>query len=218
MLDREEVLAARSYLKGWLEAAKIRDVDLAQRFVTAALDAEDPELAFSGAQSFGVKRLGQGELVPLAEALRAIGEVRLSQQVREALDLETLKDHPLLLAADAVDQGVPEAARQLLSRVQVDGLDEWRLALWAQLMESARQRAIQADMARPAVAQPALPVVAPQRGLRRFKGPPASRSRYAKRKQQAPQPVQPAPALPPPAATKADPYLPKAIQFPPPGG
>ena len=215
MLDREEVLAARSYLKGWLEAAKIRDVDLAQRFVTAALDAEDPELAFSGAQSFGLKRLGQGELVPLAESLRAIGEVKLFQQVREALDQETLKDHPLLLAADAVDQGVPEAARQLLSRVQVDGLDEWRLALWAQLMESARQRAIQADAVRP-VAQPPPQVVVPQRGLRRFKGPPASRSRYAKRKQ--PQPPQPAPVAAPPAPAKADPNVPKAIQFPLPGG
>lgn len=57
MLDRNEGTAARVYLKGWLERARIRDTDIAQRFVLAALDAEDPEIAFQGAEAFGLKRL-----------------------------------------------------------------------------------------------------------------------------------------------------------------
>ncbi len=218
MLDREEVVAARSYLKGWLEAAKIRDPDLAQRFVAAALDAEDPELAFNGAKSFGLSRVGQGELVTLAESLRAIGEVKLFQQVREAIDINTLKDHPLLLAADAVDQGSPEAARQLLSRVQVDGLDEWRLALWAQLMESARQRAMVPDLQRPANAQTGPAAVTGVRpGGRRFKAAP-SRSRYAKRRSQQQQQQQTQQAQPQPKAPPLIPGVPKGMQFPPLGG
>ncbi len=221
LLDREEVVAARSYLKGWLEAAKIRDADIAQRFVAAALDAEDPELAFNGAQSFGLSRIGQDELVPLAESLRAIGEVKLFQQVREALDANTLKDHPLLLAADAVDQGSPEAARQLLSRVQVDGLDEWRLALWAQLMESARQRTMAPDPQRPANAQLQPAAATPVKpGGRRFKSAP-SRSRYAAKRrsaaaQQAPAPQPQAQAQP--KASPLIPAMPKGIQFPPSSG
>ena len=84
LLDRDQAVAARSYLRGWLEAARLRDAELAQRLVAAALDADDPELAFRGAETFGLQRLGQGELVALAEALSAIGQVRSFQQVRRS--------------------------------------------------------------------------------------------------------------------------------------
>ena len=207
MLDREEIVAARSYLKGWLETAKIRDSDLAQRFVAAALDAEDPELAYRGAESFGLKRLGQGELVPLAEALSAIGAVKLFQQVREAIDPSMLKDNPLLAAAIEVDRGAPEPARQLLSRVQVDNLDEWRLALWAKLMESTGRRATSGDALRSIGVQPLPPTAAPTVVIRRFKGQENAKTKYGKRRpnqqqqqQQQPQQPQPQPAAQQPQA------------------
>ena len=227
MLDREEIEAARSYLKGWLDTAKIRDPDLVQRFVAAALDAEDPELAFRGAESFGLKRLSQGELVPLAEALSAIGAVALFQQVREAIDPSMLKDNPLLAAAIEVDRGAPEPARQLLSRVQVDNLDEWRLALWARLMESTGRRANTGEALRSIGVQPPPPAV-PPRIIKRFgKGQanPAqgstqgnAKTKYGKRRpnQQAPQGdaagQQPQPKAFPPQPKS--PNLPKPIPFP----
>ena len=188
MLDREEVVAARSYLKGWLDtAAKIRDSDLAQRFVAAALDAEDPELAFRGAETFGLKRLSQGELVPLAEALSAIGAAALFQQVREAIDPSMLKDNPLLAAAIEVDRGAPEPARQLLSRVQVDNLDEWRLALWAKLMESTGRRATSGDALRSIGVQPPALTAGPPAVVKRFKGqgntaPANAKTKYGKKR------------------------------------
>lgn len=203
MLDRNEVTAARVYLKGWLDAAKLRDGDVAQRFVAAALDAEDPEIAFQGAEAYGLQRLSQGELVALAEALSAIGQVPQFQQVRDALDPETLKGNPLLAAAVAIDRGAPEPARQLLSQVQVDGLDEWRLALWAKLMETAaRRNPTQAlrDIGvdpRPGTAGS---TAAPSRIIRRFKTVPgAKRVRNSARRIEPIQPPsQPLPFFLPP--------------------
>ena len=185
MLDRDEGTAARSYLKGWLDAAKIKDADVAVRFVAAALDAEDPELAFRGAESFGLTRIGQGALIPLAEALSAIGETKLFEQLRGAIDVSTLRANPLLDAADKVAQGAPEEARQLLSRVQVDGLDEWRLALWARLMESTGRRATQADALRSAGVQPPA-ATSPSRLIRRYRQPAYNKNRFSNRRRGPP--------------------------------
>lgn len=221
LLDQEQSLAARSYLKGWMDIAKIRDVEIAQRFVAAALDAEDPELAFRGAASFGLAKIGQGELVQLAEALSAVGRTADFQSVREAINPATLQDNPLLAAAVELDRGAPEPARELLSRVQVDTLDEWRLALWARLMETAGRRT-------PALPQPApvaagavprsVPQAAAPRFQRRYRAPAGQpglqRGRglaagaAAKRKATgapsgASQPAQPLPAATPPPANKA---------------
>ena len=191
MLDRDQGVAARSYLKGWLEAARLRDADVTQRFVAAALDADDPELAYRGAAAFGLKRLGQGELVALAEALGAIGQIRPFQEVREAIDPAMLKENPLLAAAIEADRGAPEPARQLLSRVQVDGLDEWRLALWAKLMEQTGRRATAAQALREiGVATP--PAVQPPRIIRRFKD---NTTKTPPRRTARPK----GPAVPPPA-------------------
>ena len=218
MLDRDESVAARSYLKGWLDAAKMSDADLAQRFISAALDAEDPELAFLGATSFGLNRLGQGELVPLAEALSAVGDVAMFQQVRDAIDPSMLHDNPLLAATIAADRGAPEQARQLLSRVQVDGLDEWRLALWARLMEQTGRRAAAGDALRPTgLPLPGPAVLPPQRTIPRYKAP--NKSRYLHKRAPPPKAVQAAPQQPVPAPQpKTIPGFPKGIQFPKPGG
>ncbi|MEZ5851281.1 MAG: hypothetical protein R3D68_11600 [Hyphomicrobiaceae bacterium] len=136
MLDRDQANGAQTYLKGWLEHGRLRDREIAHRFIYAALDAEDPGLAFKAAQRYGLARLDQSELVALAEALSAVGNKDAFAQVRDAIDPHLLQDNPLLAAAIEFDRGSSEPARQLLSRVEVEGLDEWRLALWSRLMQS----------------------------------------------------------------------------------
>lgn len=174
MLDRNETTAARVYLKGWFDVAQVRDPDVIQRFISAALDAEDPDLAFLGAESHGLVRLGQGELAALAEALSAVGRTDKFEKVRAALDPTTLRDNPLLAAAIEVNRGAAEPARQLLSQVQVDNLDEWRLALWARLMQTAGRQAVSAPADRvvraevlPTEPPQATQSPAPPRGIRR---------------------------------------------------
>ena len=214
MLVRDQIVAARAYLKGWLDTARIRDADVARRFVAAALDAEDPELAFRGGEAFGLARIGQDHLVALAEALSAVGQVAAFQKVRAEIDPATLSDNPLLAAAIEADRGAREPARQLLSRVQVDSLDEWRLALWAKLMESTGRSSTPAQALREiGVEQPPAVVPTQPRIIRRFKAPPQARpprlTTARKARPAAPAaPPQPPPQPPPPAFKS----------FPTPGG
>lgn len=193
MLEREELVAARTYLRGWLEAARLRDVDVTLRFVSAALDAEEPELAFLGAERFGLKRLPQADLATLAEALSAVGRSREFQLVRDALTPETVNANPLLAAAVEADRGAAEPARQLLGRVQVDDLDEWRLALWSKLMESTGSSA--APIIRD-LAPPPPSAIPPSRMLRRIRDARHNRAarrmwKYRPPQQQQAQPLPP---------------------------
>jgi len=196
MLDLDQEVAARTYLRGWLEASRLADVDLAHRFISAALDADDPELAYRGSRKIGLGKLGQRELAALAEALSAINKRALFEEVLKAIAIETIRDNPLLAAAIEFERGATEPARQLLSQVQVDGLDEWRLALWARLMETTGRRAILP----PARAVRPVPDVAPglpERNLKRLRD--ARERRAQQRRQRAratPNPL-PAPAPPP---------------------
>ncbi|MGE0769223.1 MAG: tetratricopeptide repeat protein [Hyphomicrobiaceae bacterium] len=136
MLDNEDIDAARISLAEWLGHAKLGDGELAQRFVRAALDAEDPLLAYKAAKSSGLARLPQYDLISLAEALSAIDRPDESRSVRALIEPDAIAANLLLVAAVEVEQGKAEAARQLLSRVQVKALEDWRLALWARLMAS----------------------------------------------------------------------------------
>lgn len=205
LLDMNQDVAARTYLRGWFDAARLTEPDLAHRFIAAALDADDPQLAYQGAERFGLKRLSQNRLVALAEALSAIDQLTLSQAVRTAIDPRTLAENPLLAAAIEVERGATEPARQLLSRVQVDGLDEWRLQLWARLMETTSRRAAALPpTARPASVEP--PVAAAQRNLKRIKE--AREKRAQQRRQQRVRQPQQGPGTPlqqPSPALKARP-------------
>ena len=147
MLDRREITAARIYLAGWLERAKLHNVELqsaelSQRAVRAALEAEDPGLALAIAKRQGLAQMQQEDLVGLAEALTAIGDMAAFREVRAELPDVVIRENLLLSAALEVERGKPEPARQLLARVEVDALDEWRLALWARLMTSTGRRAV----------------------------------------------------------------------------
>ena len=136
MLDRDETIAARNYLRDWLAVARLTEHELAQRAIRAALDAEDPMLAYQAATTFGPERLLQEDVVALAEALSAIEQTAAFQSIRSLIAPGSIQENLLLAAAVEVDEGQPEPARQLLSRVQAKALDDWRLALWARLMAS----------------------------------------------------------------------------------
>lgn len=134
MLDRGETVAARAFLRGWMQQSRDDGLDTAIRFVDSALDAEDTELAFAFAKKTGLSRLPQVQLVGLAEALSVVGWRREFDTVRAALSAETLAANPLLGAAEHLEQGRTDASRELLSQVEPDKLDVWRLTLWARLM------------------------------------------------------------------------------------
>jgi hypothetical protein len=73
--------------------------------------------------------------VSLAEALAAIDRQADFDAVRAVIKPEVIAENPLLGAAVALQRGAPEAGQTLLSAVAVDELDEWRLSLWARLMD-----------------------------------------------------------------------------------
>ena len=135
MLGRGQGVAAKSYLRGWIEKVRFDGPEMITRFLVAALDAEDPENAMAGARKVGLTELSQANLVALAEALAVVGKQADFDAVKAAIQPEVLAGNPLLGAAVAMQKGGREATQKLLERVQVDELDEWRLSLWARLMD-----------------------------------------------------------------------------------
>ena len=111
----------------------------------------------------------------------------------------------MLAAAIEVERGAPEPARQLLSQVQVDGLDEWRLALWARLMETTGRRATASQALRDLGVEPQPVAVPPTavpspRIMRRFKTVPDKKNPRRTARQKAPTvpaQQQPAPVVQP---------------------
>lgn len=138
MLDRDQTSAARAYLRGWLEKSDMAqsggDAGLISRFITTALDAEDPEAALVAARRFGMQRLPEADLVRIAEALGATGRREDFETVRAALSADTLVAHPLLSAMVELHKGETASTRDILGRISSEALDTWRLALWARLM------------------------------------------------------------------------------------
>lgn len=142
MLDRGQPLAAQSYLRGWLEKAQLNNAELISRFIVATLDAEDPDAAMLAGRRYGLTKLPQPDLVSLAEALAATGRQADFDTIRDLIKPDVLAENPLLGAAAALQSGAPEAGQSLLSTVAVDELDEWRLSLWARLMDRTGKTAV----------------------------------------------------------------------------
>lgn len=142
MIDRDQISAARAYLRGWVESAELKDLALASRVISTALDAEDPEVALLAAQRVGMANVAEPDLVRIAEALGATGRRTEFEAVRMALSADTLVAHPLLSAMVELNKGSTDATRQLLDKVSSDALDTWRLALWARLMRDTGKAAV----------------------------------------------------------------------------
>jgi hypothetical protein len=137
MIDQVQYSAARAFLSGWLEQAKVMDSETATRFVTAAIDAEDPSLALKGAERHGLERFEQKELAGLAEVL--IGRSMTSEfdRVRRLIDPAVLQQNPMLWAAVELRLGRMESARAILASVRVEDLDERRLTYLARITDLA---------------------------------------------------------------------------------
>jgi hypothetical protein len=136
MLDRQQTTAAQSYLRGWLDRASLKDERMLVRFIEASLDAEDPALALRAADKAGLDDVPEAQLVGIAEALAAIGDRAGFDKVLSHLRPETIAANPLIASAAALNGGERQSAETLLAKVEPDALQDWRLALWARLMES----------------------------------------------------------------------------------
>lgn len=141
MLDKSQTEAAQSYLRGWMAKAHLSEPGIVTRFIEAALDAEDPVSAFRVAKRFGFQRLPEPQLAALGEALAAISAKQEVEEVRAALSPEALAASPLLGAAVELERGSSAATTELLTKVEPDSLEDWRLALWARLMAATGQAA-----------------------------------------------------------------------------
>jgi hypothetical protein len=149
MIDQVQYGAARAFLSGWLEQAKVMDTETATRFVTAAIDAEDPVLAMKGAERHGLKRFEQAELSALAEVMIGRGYVPEFDRIRVMLQPDQLSTNPMLWAAVELRQGRVETARSILGNVRVEGLDERRLGYLAKIVDMAGRPQSPSGMLRP---------------------------------------------------------------------
>ena len=134
MLNRDQGEAARSYLRGWLEKARLGTPALAGRFVRLAIDAGDPENALKGAQRFGLARLPQPEIALLVEALTAADKTAEAEIARSFLRADVLVRQPQLRAAARRPAAGARAPTDPGSTDPGRELEGWRLSLWTGLM------------------------------------------------------------------------------------
>jgi tetratricopeptide (TPR) repeat protein len=202
MLDRGETYAAKTYLRGWIDTARMTAIETVARFVSACLDAEDPENALAGARKYGLDKIPQENLVALAEALAATDRKSDFDVVRASIRPDVVAGNPLLGAAIALGSGTTEASKTLLSTVAVDELDEWRLSLWARLMANTGRSAVAAatlqrmGVETTAQAQPERVVLEPSmirrpKKVRRFQFRPRNAISALRAKRGQPQPAAP---------------------------
>ncbi len=178
MVDREEYTAARAFLTGWLRDNKAMDLELALRFVSAGLDCDEPALAMSGAEKFGLDKFGQLELDRLGEMLIARGFGPAFDRVRAFLRPERIAGNPLLAAGVELRAGRLEQARAILVRVQPDRLDDRRIEHFSRLVDQAGRTPALAAVLR----EPRLVAAAPAPGSSPLVlGPAQAKQRILKR-------------------------------------
>ncbi len=152
MLDKDQGVAAQSYLRGWLDKARTADSALAIRFVDAALGADDAETAFKGAKKFGLGKLAQPQLIALAEGLARAGMRTELTEVFDSLTPEAVSNSQVLSTslqpqgtATAEPGAIPgpaaAAAAAAIVPPAADSLDSWKRGLWNRLMAEAQREA-----------------------------------------------------------------------------
>lgn len=147
LLDKNQGVAAQSYLRGWLDKARGADSALAIRFVEAALGADDAETAFRGAKKFGFGKLGQPQLVALAEGLASGGKRAELTEVFDNLTPEAVSQSRVLTTslqpAPSAAEGAGPPGAATTAAAADDSLEAWKRGLWNRLMaENARDAAL----------------------------------------------------------------------------
>jgi hypothetical protein len=133
LVDQVQYNAARAYLAGWLAQSLPMTTETAIRFISAAVDADDPGLALRGGQKFGLDHIPPADLASLAEALVARGWSADFDTIRPYLTEEALQKDGLLAAAVDIRDGQLDAAKLAIAATVVDPADEHRASLKAQL-------------------------------------------------------------------------------------
>jgi|GEM_PF-4579908 len=133
MLDQDQAVAARSYLRGWLDKTDFSQAGTVDRFIAASLDADDLQLALAGARRFGLGRLSSTSLVALCEATGGAGMKKEFRQLVDSLSTDALQADLLLASMVANETGDRDLAVKLFAKVPRQGLNEWRQALWKRL-------------------------------------------------------------------------------------
>lgn len=137
LVDQVQYEAARAFLAGWLAQAATMSNETASRFVIAAVDAQDPALAMQAAERQGLAHFRPPDLLILAEALMAAGQLGGFDKVRAALDDASIQSNGLVAASVELRAGRFDIARAILAATTVDPADERRVALKAQLVTLA---------------------------------------------------------------------------------
>ncbi|MEZ5900538.1 MAG: hypothetical protein R3D51_13725 [Hyphomicrobiaceae bacterium] len=83
LLEKSQQQAAILYLRGWLDAAQMEDLDVARRFIGTALDGGDPRTALRGARKFGLANLDPKLAETLARGLEKVAMRQEAEEVRE---------------------------------------------------------------------------------------------------------------------------------------
>ena len=136
MLDRGQPLAAKAFLRGWIEKARAgTDSTIPIRFILAALDAEDAGNAIAGARRLGFENVSEDEFRLLAEALKSSGHADDVESMRAALQWaakrETVQTVPETIPGTTAGPG---GASPSTARITPDPrLGAWRTALWSRL-------------------------------------------------------------------------------------
>lgn len=140
MLDQDQAVAARAYLRGWLEKTTFSQAGTIDRFIEASLNADDLELALAGARRYGLAKLSAASLVALAEATGGAGKKDAFKELVNALLPDVLQTNVLLASMVAIETGNRGQARRLFTTVQRKGLGEWQLALWKRVKSRLGRR------------------------------------------------------------------------------
>ena len=168
MLELNQTAAAQAMLRGWLDKATFFSSEIAGRFVSAALGALDPVLAYSGAQKAGLATVPVRNLEDLARALTNAGMAAEAQAVRvfapAKIDVATASGSP-------VDEPTAGPIRPFVT------LEGWRAALWKRLRDTNRGTGISTLGARGFHSNRALQAIQRARKLRSAGRQPSARNK-----------------------------------------
>lgn len=136
MVERSQTQAAQNLLRGWLEKAQTFDESVASRFIAAALDADAPDIAYTGATRLGIARLELEQATELVAALEAVGRENEAAAIRSELQLG-----PRILSKPATSKLLHRfAAKKPVARRSAN-LAAWRADLWKRMQKENRSAA-----------------------------------------------------------------------------
>jgi hypothetical protein len=151
-LEQSQPQAARPYLRGWLESAKLGSEETAARFVTASIEAADPQTALAGARKFGLSRLPAPIAADLAKALDNASLKAEAAEVRAVTSAESepaggapkdgqppakVRPAPAMKASSAPVAGSKARTASLDS---ADPLEGWRRSLWSKMADDGQRK------------------------------------------------------------------------------